>query len=99
MGYIYEDEDVKYRSKKKKKTPKKSDHKHIYEECLFIWDNRVHRGERCSICGKVGDVHFFETEPCENSRFVKMISGKQVLDKYPDLDIYDYNTGEKINRE
>ena len=58
-------------STKQKRTPKKSKHKHEYEEIAVIsrssdkFNNpnmdRKHKviAERCKICGKIGDVHFF----------------------------------------
>lgn len=57
------DEFPRYRKKAKKKTPKKSDHKHVFEYCVINeLDNKyakeVYRiGCYCPVCGKIGDCH------------------------------------------
>lgn len=58
----------RYRKKSKKKPPKKSDHKHVFELCIFEYprdwykksheqsgDNHVAIGSYCPLCGKVGN--------------------------------------------
>ena len=55
----------KHRKKKQSSTSKsntKSKHKHEYKEVLLIHNNRPHWATVCKICGKIGDLHFFETE-------------------------------------
>lgn len=99
----YESEFIPKHRKKSKKKSKKSDHKHLYEPCLVHWliqdSSHIMKGERCSVCGKIGDVDFFETEPVEGKpRLCKLLGGKEILEKYPDLDIYDYETGEQIEK-
>ena len=93
----YENGLVPKHKKKSKKTVKKSNHKHIYQPCLVVWDTHILKGERCEVCGKIGDVNFFETEPVEGRpHLCRLLGGQAILDKYPDLDIYDYKTGEKV---
>ena len=55
------DNDVpKYKKKAKKNTPKKSDHKHVYEDCVFhfpaeSWHPESFTiGSYCPVCGKIG---------------------------------------------
>ena len=94
----YEEEYLgKYR-KKKKKTVKKSDHKHEYVPALIRWDEKtICSGTRCHICGKIGDIKLFESEPCEDRpRVHRMLTQKEILAKYEGLEVYDYKTGEKV---
>jgi len=87
-----------YKKKKSKKTIKKCKHKHKYLPCLiYKWKN-IMKAERCSICGKINNVHLFETEPYK-THFNKMLSQPEVLEKYIDFTIYDNETGNEINRE
>lgn len=53
-----EDDVAKYRKKRKKKTPKKADHKHEYAPCVFILPQKIFQSEKsigmyCKICGKI----------------------------------------------
>lgn len=62
------DDEVKYKKKSNKRPPKKADHKHIFEPCVFqskgIKFDKAHgivdgpdeykMGSYCKICGKVG---------------------------------------------
>jgi len=67
------DDQPKYRKKSKGPHAKKSNHKHIYTDCIFgayghhyernlgfVKDNHLTyvKGSYCTICGKVGDVHY-----------------------------------------
>ena len=55
----------KYRKKKQSSTSKsntKSKHKHEYKEVLLIHNGRPHWATERKICGKIGELHFFETE-------------------------------------
>lgn len=70
---MYEDDVVKYRKKRQHRPPKKSNHKHNYQPCLFsspIDDfdiekgfhpvRKIFRGIYCSECGKVGELNFLD---------------------------------------
>ena len=62
----------KHKKKTKSSTSKssnKSKHKHEYTECLFIEKGHPHRGTYCTICGKIGDIHFFEAERLDNGMY------------------------------
>ncbi len=55
-------EEPRYRKKKKPMKIKRSDHKHVYEPCLFKvkkWDNLnvkpFYGGSYCIICGRIKD--------------------------------------------
>lgn len=95
--YDFEEELVPRHRKKSNKKVKKSNHKHVYEPCLIMWDGHLSSGTHCSICGKIGDMKFFETERCEDRPHVhRMLSQKEILEKYKDLECYDYKTTERV---
>lgn len=78
----------KHRKKTKSSTSKstnKSKHKHEYIECLFIKGNYPHWGTYCTICGKVGDIHFFEAEKTEKG-FYRQLDCDEVFDRYKYLE-------------
>lgn len=78
---IYENEELLYKPTKKKKKPKKANHKHVYENCVYdiVFDpahgfrDKIYHsiGTYCSICGKIGDL-------CddENMKWYKKQCGK-----------------------
>lgn len=74
----------------KTRTPK-SKHKHMYEECLYY--DKEHdiycRGEYCTICGKIGIIHFFETVPSETSRHSRLLRSDEVKEKYKHLKTFN----------
>lgn len=76
---------------KKERTPK-ANHKHIYEECLYYEKEHEHycRGEYCTVCGKIGIIHFFETVPSEKySRCSKLLRSDEVKEKYKHLKTFN----------
>ena len=78
----------KHRKKKQSSTSKsstKSKHKHEYKEVLLIHNDRPHRATVCKICGKIGDLHFFETERREDGLYRQLDFG-EVYEKYKDLE-------------
>lgn len=78
----------KYKKKTKSSTSKssnKSKYKHEYIECLFIEKEHPHRGTYCSICGKIGDIHFFEVERL-NDVLYRQLDYDEVLEKYKHLE-------------
>ena len=87
INFIYDDE-PKYRKKKSSSTSKsktKSKHKHEYVECLFINENHPHRGTYCSLCGKVGSLHFFEAERLEGGMW-RQLDYDEVFERYKHLE-------------
>lgn len=90
MDYI-NDEIPRYK-KKAEKTVIKSNHKHIYKECLFfeISSKRYRRGEYCTVCGKIGDFKILESVKMDN-RLSRVLSQDEVLEKYKDLEIKEVN--------
>lgn len=83
------EEKTKYKKRKVKVTPKKSDHKHNYEKrVLFHYNVRgfdfYFSGLTCTICGKVGSTTRFETE---NGRW---LTNEEILAKYKGLEIWEY---------
>ena len=86
----FDNEIPKYIKKKESsvsKSKEKSNHKHEYVDCLFIInkDNRPHKGTYCRICGKIGDISFFELEEFE-SRFWRLLDTDEIFEKYKDLE-------------
>ena len=81
------DETSKYRKKKlsKSKSASKSNHKHQYDDCLLIdGENRPHKAQYCTICGKINNVKVFETER-EDGGFYRMLTFDEVFQKYKGL--------------
>ena len=80
----------KHRKKKDSSTSKsksKSKHKHEYVDCLLITgsDKRPHKATYCKICGKIGNINFFETELTGNGLY-RQLSVDEVYEKYNDLE-------------
>lgn len=51
---------------------------------LLIHNDRPHWATVCKICGKIGDLHFFETEKCEFG--YRSLDSDEVYEKYKDLE-------------
>ena len=74
---MIENEIPKHRKKKQSsisKSSTKSKHKHEYKEVLLIHNDRPHWATVCKICGKIGDLHFFETEPYRDGLYRQLDS-------------------------
>ena len=85
---MIDNEVPKYRKKKQSSTSKsgtKSKHKHEYKEVLLIHNDRPRRATVCKICGKIGDLHFFETEPYRDGLW-RYLDSDEVFEKYKDLE-------------
>ena len=85
---MIDNEIPKHRKKKPSsasKSKEKSKHKHEYTECLLIHNNHPHRATYCKICGKIGDLHFFETERTEQG-YYRSLDSDEVYEKYKDLE-------------
>lgn len=87
--HAYEREEIpkhfKKRESSKSKSINKAKHKHTYTECLFVdLNGNPHRGTYCKECGKVSDVHMFETEPSEYG--LRMLDQDEVFAKYKKLE-------------
>ena len=85
---MIENEIPKHRKKKQSSTSKsstKSKHKHEYKEVLLIHNNRPHWATVCKICGKIGDLHFYETEIIEQG-YHRILDIDEVFEKYKDLE-------------
>lgn len=92
----FDDEYIMPHKKKAKKTVKKSNHKHLYEDCLLLCNKTLYHAERCPICGKVGNYKIFETEPTERG-YLRVLSSSELYQKYKHLKIYDSKTGEEVH--
>ena len=57
--------------------------------------------ERCTVCGKVGNQHWFETVRTPNGTYLQLSSNfEDVRSRHPDLDVYelpDDNIGKFID--
>ena len=76
---------IKKKESSVSKSKEKSDHKHEYVDCLFIKDDYPQKGTYCKICGKIGDISFFELEEFE-SGFFRILDAGEVFKKYKDLE-------------
>lgn len=86
-----ENEIPKHRKKKPSSVSKsftKSKHKHKYQPGLLICEGRPHWASVCSVCGKVGDVHFFETERTETGTY-RGLNDNEVYEKYKGLERFE----------
>ena len=84
---MIDNEIPKHRKKKQSSTSKsstKSKYKHEYKEVLLIHNDRPHWATVCKICGKIGVLHFYETEKCEFG--CRGLDADEVFEKYNDLE-------------
>ena len=84
----FDNEIPKYIKKKESsvsKSKEMSNHKHEYVDCLFVKDDYPQKGTYCKICGKIGDINFFELEEFE-SGFFRILDADEVFEKYKDLE-------------
>ena len=84
---MIDNEIPKHRKKKQSSTSKsgtKSKHKHEYKEVLLIHNNKPHWATVCKFCGKINDLHFFETEKCEFG--YRSLDSDEVFEKYNNLE-------------
>ena len=80
----------KYKKKKNSTISKsldKSKHKHEYVDCLLIVGNRKYpyKAAYCKVCGKIGDMHLFETEKTDNGTY-RQLDYDEVYEKYKKLE-------------
>ncbi len=91
-------EDVpKYRKKSQKKTPKKSNHKHEWENCVYETDSvgyskekgfyktaELTIGKYCPICGKIGVIgdQDYRINTSQNPRFFHMEWSEKALKEF-----------------
>lgn len=83
------DNEIPKHIKKKKssvsKSKEKSKHRHEYIDCLLIEDDsKPHKATCCKICGKVGNIKFFETEKTVHGTY-RMLNAEEVFEKYKDI--------------
>ena len=82
---MIDNEIPKHRKKKQSSISKsgtKSKHKHEYKEVLLIHNDRPHWATVCKICGKIGDLHFFEDEVFEKYEDLENIVIEDIWQKY-----------------
>lgn len=85
------------RHKKKKpssvsKSKTKSTHAHSYAECLLVEpDGDPHRAKYCTICGKINDVKFMETEKTDHSTY-RALTGNETWERYRHLPTFPVNS-------
>lgn len=72
---------------------KKSNHKHIYNECLLETKEHIFRAEYCKICGKIKQIYFFEIIPSENGMYSiwKSYSKEEMKNIFYGLPIFEIN--------
>ena len=85
MDYEEIPKHVKRKRSSVSKSKEKSKHKHEYVDCLLIEDDRKpHKASYCKICGKIGDVKFFESEKTDHGTY-RVLNAEEVFEKYKDL--------------
>lgn len=85
---MIDNEIPKHKKKKLSSTSKskeKSKHKHEYKEVLLIHNGAPHWATICKFCGKINDLHFFETERTED-RYYRGLDIDEVFEKYEGLE-------------
>ena len=94
MNNILDNDIPKYKKKKKSSTSKskeKSKHKHEYKDCLLIdkKTDKPHKATYCSICGKTGEISFFETVPMKHKEYgtvYRLLNTEEIYEKYKNLE-------------
>lgn len=64
----------------------KSKHKHQYKDCLLVYEGAPRRATYCTICGKVGNVNFFDSVKTEKG-YYRMLRSDEIFRKYCKLEI------------
>ena len=86
---MIENDIPKHRKKKQSSTSKsgkKSKHKHEYKEVVLIHNDKPHWATVCKNCGKIGDLHFFETEAFEKYKDLEKYYIDDIWQKYVPID-------------
>lgn len=86
---MFESEVPKYKKKKNSSVSDsriKSKHKHIYKDCLLVVDGTPRKSTYCKLCGKIGNVNFFDLVRTENG-FYRTLHNDEVYRKYCKLEI------------
>ena len=88
MNYLYINDEIPKYKKKANKIVRKAKHKHLYKDCLILdrSSGYYHKGEYCTLCGKLANFSMLETVKA-SGRFSRMLSKKELLDAYEDLEI------------
>lgn len=76
---------IKKKESSVSKSKEKSKHKHEYVDCLLVKNGYPHKGTYCKICGKIGDMNFFEYERT-GSGYLRILDKDEVFEKYKDLE-------------
>lgn len=87
---VYFNDEVPKYKKKVNKAVTKSKHKHTYKSCLLKDKSRLGKysiGEYCTICGKIGNIKFFDTVSLEDSKYSRVLSNDELLKKYSHYEI------------
>lgn len=89
----------KYCKKVIKHTPPKIKHKHQYKQYLLKLNNTAsglvhfYPAQCCVICGKIGDVTYFETKPSTKHPCCSvLLSDEEILEKHKDLTIVEIHS-------
>lgn len=88
---MWENEVPKYKKKKNSSTSDarmKAKHKHSYKECLLVADGTPRRATYCTICGKIGNVNFFEGMKTEQG-YYRMLRSDEIFRKYCKLETFE----------
>ena len=69
-------------------TKSKSNHKHQYDECLLVAQGKPRRAKYCTLCGKIGNVNFFDFAKTECG-FHRQLRDEEIFRKYHRLEIIE----------
>ena len=85
----YESQEISNGKRKPKKTVKKSNHKHNYEEVILISndDTLPLKGRRCTVCGKIDVVGFFTK--MDSKGFSRIMRYEELIKDNPNMDIIE----------
>ena len=89
MKLTGDDEILKHRKKKPSSTSKskeKSNHKHQYEDCMLVENSySVYKGKYCTICGKISNPIWFDSEEVKGTNLRRLLSNDEKFEKYKHL--------------
>ena len=97
----FEKNDIpKYRKKAKTNKAKKANHKHTYEPCLLICDNKPYLSQYCTICGRTNDTKFALYEKISD-RAYRILNPEEIFKKYESLPRFIISSilAKKVNLE
>lgn len=91
--FNYDNEIPKYIKKRKSsasKSKEKSNHKHIYTDCLLIEYSKPYKAKYCKLCGKIKDIKIKEFIELDNDS-KRILSDAEIFENYNNLEHFQIN--------